>query len=303
MPKRQTILKRIRDGVLYFLARFLLFLGRYIPDSLGYALGESLGSFAFHCAGREREKAKKNLKIAFGAKLSESRVNEITKGMFVHFGRVLFEVLRIPRMTRRRISELFTFEGLETVLSAIKSGRGVVVATGHIGNWELLGAAVAKLGVPINVIARRLYDSRLNELVVRLRERGGVRTIERESSASAREILRCLRRGEMLALLIDQDIRVEGAFVPFFGKPAYTPVGAAALALRTDSLFIAAAAQRLGPGRHLVRSREIKISAGSERETAIAVATAEATEQLEAWIREMPEQWSWNHNRWRTTQE
>lgn len=300
MRRTRPYLKRLRDWLVFRLARLLLFLGRHIPVSIGYALGEVLGSAAFVLAKGEREKALKNLRIGLGEDLSERELQIVARGMFAHFGRVLFEVLRVPRLSREEVKSCIRFEGLGYVNDALEEGRGVVVATGHIGNWELFGAAASILGMPLNVIAREIKDPRLNELLVRLRRRAGVVTILRESSNSAKEILRCLRRGELLALLIDQDIKVEGAFVPFFDRPAFTPIGAAALAHRTNALFLAAAIHRLGPGRHVVRVAPIEFSAELDRYRAIIDATARATAQLEKWIRERPEQWAWNHERWRT---
>ncbi len=300
MVRKRTRHKRLRDWFIYQVVRALMLAGRYLPAALGRALGGCLGALAYLCARGEREKTMRNLRLALGSERSEEELESIARGMFAHFGRMAFEVIRLPRLSRRRVEKTVTFDGLEPVRRAIEAGRGVVVATGHIGNWELMGAAVARLGIPLNVIARRIYDGRLNDLALRLRERMGVKTILRESPESAKQILRCLRRGEMLALLIDQDIRVEGEFVPFFGMPAHTPTGAAALALRTGALLVAASAQRLDDGRHMVRAIPIELDAGGDRDRVIIEATARATAQLERWIRERPEQWSWNHDRWRT---
>jgi KDO2-lipid IV(A) lauroyltransferase len=298
--KVRPILKRLRDRLVYLSARLFLSVGKYIPVGIGYALGEAFGSLGYLLAQRDRERALLNLRTALGEEYSSAEIESIARGMFVHFGRVLFEVLRFQRLTQEEVDKMVDFEGLDLVRKALDQGRGVVVATGHIGNWELIGAAAALKGIPLNVIARKINDPRLNKLVVDLRAKVGVRAILRESPRSAREILRSLRRGEMLALLIDQDLKVEGTFVPFFGRPAYTPIGAAALAQGTGSLFLAACIQRLGPGKHLVRAVPIDFPESENKERAIIEATARATAQLEKWIRERPEQWSWNHERWRT---
>lgn len=303
MTRKRSAIKRFRDWFIYQIARGLLAVGGILPARIGYAKGWMTGSLAYLFAGRERRKILANLQKAFGDEKSARELKHIARRTFIHFGVLLFELLKIPRLNPKRIRKTMTFEGLEMIQQTIASGRGVVIATGHIGNWELMGAAAAQLGIPVNVIARKINDERLNDLVIKLRAKAGIRTIMRESPDSAKQILRCLKRGEMLALLIDQDLRADGAFVPFFGRAAYTPVGAAALAQRAGALFAAAAVQRLGPGRHQVRVKEIKIDAGSERDRAIIDATARATAQLESWIREMPHQWAWNHNRWRTRPE
>jgi len=303
VAKRRPFYKRLRDWLVYLSARAFLFIGAWLPQPVGYAIAEALGSAAWFLARREREKTLRNVYRGLGGELSREELRAIARGMFIHYAKVAYEVTRFRRMTPEWIRSHLEFEGLELVTEAVKAGRGVIVATGHIGNWELMGAAVSALGVPTNVIARRINHPRINDLVVRLRETSGVRTILREARDSAKLMLRALRRGELLALLIDQDVRVEGAYVDFFGMPAHTPTGAAALAKRTGSLFVAASIQRIAPGRHLVRAVPIEIADDEDPERAIIEATAEATAQFERWIRERPQQWCWNHDRWRRTRE
>jgi len=283
VAKRRPFYKRLRDWLVYLSARAFLFIGAWLPQPVGYAIAEALGSAAWFLARREREKTLRNVYRGLGGELSREELRAIARGMFIHYAKVAYEVTRFRRMTP------------EWIRSHLE--------TGHIGNWELMGAAVSALGVPTNVIARRINHPRINDLVVRLRETSGVRTILREARDSAKLMLRALRRGELLALLIDQDVRVEGAYVDFFGMPAHTPTGAAALAKRTGSLFVAASIQRIAPGRHLVRAVPIEIADDEDPERAIIEATAEATAQFERWIRERPQQWCWNHDRWRRTRE
>ena len=296
----KTKKKKIRDAVIFQVVRFFVTIGRFLPTWLGYFLGRGIGSLAFHLAGRDRKKALRNLESAYGSELSKKEIRKIAKGCFRHFGITLFEVMKIPGLSAARMSKMVTFKGMEQIKEAIESGRGVIVATGHIGNWELMGAAACKSGIPVNVIARRVNDSKLNDLVVDFRVKSGINTILREAPESARKILKSLRSGQMLALLIDQDTRVEGEFVPFFGRLAHTPTGAAALALKTGALFAAVAARRTGIGKHEIIVEEIRINDEIDRDHAIIEATAKATALFEKWIRQEPEQWPWFHERWKT---
>ncbi|HUX07496.1 MAG TPA: lysophospholipid acyltransferase family protein [Acidobacteriota bacterium] len=295
--------KRLRDGLVYRLSQLMCFLGRITPRPVGYAAAETLGAIGYALAAGERRKTLRNLQSALGEELSAKQLRRIARGMFVHYAKVGYEVSRLAKLSKEKIRELIDFEGLEAVEQAVRDGRGVIAATGHIGNWEMMGAAVSRLGLPVNVIARRINNERLNQLVIGLRDRIGIRTIMRESGNSAKQLLRALRRGELLALLIDQDVRVDGCFVDFFGRPAFTPTGAAALAQRTGALLVAASIQRLDDGRHLVRAVPVEISRNADAERAIITATAEVTAHFERWIRERPEQWCWNHDRWRRAAE
>lgn len=296
--RARPALKRARDGTIYHLAKLLLAIGGVIPDRLGAGLGSLLGRLTARLNGRDRERALANLRQAYADRMDELDIRRTMRACFRHMGIILFELPRIPRMVSHDLDRHVMIENVDLLRAAVESKRGVVIATGHIGNWEVMGAAAAQLGLPLNVIARRLNDPRLNDLVIALRGRSGVKTILRESPESARQILGCLRRGEMLALLIDQDIQAEGVFVPFFGRPAYTPIGAAALAARTGALFVAAATHRLAPGRHAVSLRVVDIPDTSEH--GIIEATRIATSHLEEWIRQRPEQWAWIHDRWKT---
>ena len=289
----------MRDTLVYWVSRLFLLVGRFIPLPICYAIAEALGSAAWLLARGEREKTLRNLRLGLGSEKSEEELRAIGRGMFVHYAKVAFEVTRVGRLKPEKVKRLVEFDGLEEVEAAIREGRGVIAATGHIGNWELMGAGVSALGVPLHVIARRIKIERVNDLVIRLRQRAGVTTIMREAPDSAKKMLRALKRGEVLALLIDQDVRVEGAFVPFFGMPAHTPIGAAALAKRTGALLVAVAIQRTESGRHLVRALPVEIADSGDGERDIIEATAAATAHFERWIRERPEQWCWNHDRWR----
>ena len=150
--------------------------------------------------------------------------------------------------------------------------------------------------------AREAGDGKVNELLLGLRSRLGVRTVLRGSGGAARQILRTLRSGDVLGAIIDQDIKIDGVFVEFFGRPAYTPTGPVALALRAGSPVVLGCTWREPDGAQRVRFDppiDLALQAGEHRKAAIHRYTAEFTAWLEARIREHPEQWVWIHRRWR----
>jgi KDO2-lipid IV(A) lauroyltransferase len=169
-----------------------------------------------------------------------------------------------------------------------------MILTGHCGNWELLAASLNAHGLGMAVVARELEDPGLQELLLALRERFGTRTIVRGTRGAARELLGVFRGGGALGMLIDQDTKVDGVFVPFFGRAAYTPVGAADLALRFDAAVLPTFIERLPDGSHLGR-----IEPALALPTDPTEATALMTARIEAQIRRVPEQWVWLHRRWR----
>jgi len=209
------------------------------------------------------------------------------------------EVLQFPRLTSENLDRLVAFEGKQNMDSALKIGRGAIILTAHFGNWELLGASLALSGYGISFIVRPVRSPRLDALVNRNRESMGVGCIPR--GRSVRDALRCLKRNELLGILADIDTRVDGVFVDFFGRPAFTPRGPVSIALRTGAVLVPAFIIRQKDDTHRVvikKALELKITGALEED--IRVNTARFTKIIESYIREYPEQWIWIHQRWKT---
>jgi len=158
-----------------------------------------------------------------------------------------------------------------------------------------MAAAIALAGFEMNVLAREIYDSRINDFIVDSRGRFGMKTIGRGTGDAARDILRTLRSGAILGALIDQNIRAENAAVPFFGHPAQTPIGPARLAIRAGSTAIAGFIERRDD-MQVIRFEE---PIPTERDMDAVELTARLTKSIEDQIRRVPEQWVWMHQRWR----
>jgi KDO2-lipid IV(A) lauroyltransferase len=154
-------------------------------------------------------------------------------------------------------------------------------------------------GYPCQTIAKETSDGRMTALVERFRASAKLKSIWRGQSGAAKHMLRALKAGEILGLLIDQDTDVQSIFVPFFGKPAKTPRAAADLALRTHAAVVMGFCQRQGSARYRLSMEEVTLPLG-EGETAVEQLTAALTARIEAKIRETPEQWVWMHQRWKS---
>ena len=201
----------------------------------------------------------------------------------------------MPKITDATIDRTTTFENLEPVLELLRSGRGLVAFTAHCGNWEWMAYCLTKRGVPLSVLQRERNEEHLNEFITRTRASAGIRTIDRGSTGAARELVASLRGGRMLGFLIDQTIRAESVNVPFFGKPALTPIGPAKLAIRMRAPVVSVFAERRGD-KHHVRFTEIIETSSNDDPIAL---TALITQEIEEQIRRAPEQWVWMHERWR----
>src|SRR5438093_756328 len=219
---------------------------------------------------------------------SEGERARIGRASFVNLGLAALEAARADGRDMRKTVELGP--DAERVLRAVEAeGNGVVLVTGHIGAWELFARRVAALGFPCGTVAKEAHDPRLTALLQRSREAAGVRVFWRGDPMSARQILRFLRAGGMLGFLIDQDTRVAGHFVPFFGRPAFTPRAAGDLAARLGAPLVFACAHRVASGVHRMVVRPVDVPRTGDRERDSFALTAAATREIEAEIRKRPD--------------
>lgn len=268
--------------VLFFFYLFLC-LARLVPLRSIPCAGACIGDLARLLLPKHRRRVREHLRIAF-PNWPPEKSDRCLKANFRHYGLLFFELLRADRLLDR-----VTVEGLEHL-----DRRPLVLVTAHIGPWELLGQYLGRNGYPLSAVARELYLPALNEFLIGMRARADFTTILRGSPQSGRLLLQALKEGRLLAMLIDQDTKVEAVFVPFFGRPASTPVGAAALALRKDLPVVTVFTERLPGLRYRLAFKPVAKEGLDE--TAL---TARLTGEIEAEIRRHPTQWVWLHRRWR----
>lgn len=289
---RKGVYRRLRARVLHAVFSALaLALGRMGLAAVQRA-GRLLGRLAWRFGRRDRRRAVEHLAQAFPERSGGER-RRLARDAFLHQGMNLAENLHLLSRSCEDVERYVEVDGWERVAELRAAGRGILIITGHCGNWELLAAAINCRGLGMRVVARALDEPELQAMVAGLRRRFGSETIERGRPGAARELLRALREGA-LGMLIDQDTRVEGVWVPFFGRAAYTPVGAAKVALRPEVMAVPAFIERWEDGSHLARFLE-----PLELPEDLVEATALMTLAIEEQVRRRPEQWVWMHRRWR----
>jgi Kdo2-lipid IVA lauroyltransferase/acyltransferase len=281
--------------VLYRVLVITTAIGRRIPLRVGQAFGRALGSLAWHLVRRERCKALANIAVAF-PEWSDAARRDTIRAMFRHLGMSVFEIAWLWNMDAERFARHMTIEGAEAVRARIALGRPIVIFTAHCGNWEWLALAIARHLTPLTALQRERDDPEMNRYISEFRRRGGITTIDRGSAASARTMISAIRKGSALGFLIDQNIRAESVRVPFFGRPAATPVGPARLAIRVEADAVPSFIERTPDGRHLVR---FLAPIPCRRDDDPIELTARITRAIEDQIRRAPTQWVWMHDRWR----
>ena len=290
----RTEVRARRGRIAYRILVVLSAIVRRLPLAVARACGVAIGEVGWLVRARERRLAMNNLASAFPEWSTKER-RATTRAMFHHLGRIVFEMLWLPRLDAAMRDKTTEAVGLEQFRALMARGRGAIAITAHHGNWEWAAHCVASYGVDLTALQRERNEADINRFITRLRAAHGIRTIDRGSTAAAREMIQSLRRGGLLAFLIDQNIRAESAKVPFFGRPALTPLGPAKLAIRTETPVICIFTERRGSKYILTFHEPIEVT----RDDDPIALTAKITAAIEAQIRRAPEQWVWLHDRWR----
>lgn len=259
-------------------------------------LGEWLGALAF-LLGIRRAVALDGIRRAFPA-LSGPERRRIARASYRQLGRSLTEIL-LP-LRGEALERAVRFQGWEVYEAALAQGRGVVCAVAHFGNFELLARVAAERGMKLSIIVRSLRDT-FGRWLLESRTRTGVRHLP--DRGSSKQALALLRRGEVLAIAVDQNMRPSrGIFVDFFGEKACTTPAAAVYALRAGAPILAAFPVRQPDGSHLVLMQG-PFTTSLSGHAAVADLTQQITRAVEDQVREHPDHWFWVHRRWKTRPE
>ena len=266
------------------------------PGAAGRVAGGA-GRFGYRVLRIRRHVVDSNLRLAFPDR-DAAWIRRTAAASYAHLARETLATLWYSRAGIAALRRDSNVEGLEAFRDALDAGRGAILLAGHLGNWELGTALVAGNGFPVDAVVRRQRNPLFDRAINNSRTGFGMRIIDRTDSTRA--ILAALRENRVVALIADQDARDSGFFVPFFGRPASSPRGPAVLALRTGAPLILMVPLRRPDGRLHVRFRRIDAGRdGGPGSDAYAV-TARFARELEAAVREAPEQYLWHHRRWKT---
>ncbi len=274
-------------------------LGMALYDRLLYVWREPLAVvvawLARQLARKETRLARTQLRLALGATHRQSV--DIVRDISLHLAHSLLETLELVRRPEEMLNRVeWTKEALEAFAQALSHKHGAILVTGHIGNWELLSAAVAAKFSPCGTFYKPSYDPAVDRLIVDSRERHGMKCIARNEPQHAEKTREILRQNGIVAVLIDQSTSVASVKVPFFSLPASTPSGAAALTAKYHCPMVVCWIEHC-ENRHVVHAaKPLEIPSMASED--LRRTTHDATKLLERAIRRHPEQWVWFHSRW-----
>jgi len=262
-------------------------------------VGGWLGLLLFGAAGKRQHVAVDNIRLALG--VSPARARQLARRSCMNFGMTFAEFLHLPQASEAEIRRHAYINGLENVWSALEPGRGAILLTAHLGNWELMGARAA-LDFPLSVVARPTSNTGVQKLIDNSRRAANIHVISKHDSG--RRSLEVLRRNETLGILPDQHAGEEGALLPFFGQPTRVWTALARLAMMSGARVVPAFGVRhrpfLADGRIEARvSPSWSVPKTSDREAGILDATRRVIWELENVMRHEPDEWLWLHRRWR----
>lgn len=273
---------------------------RLLPEPAALALGWGLGWFAGSVLRIRRRVVDRNLAIAFPHRSARWR-RRVARRVLPHVVREGVTLLRMASLPAEEVVRRTQVEGFGSLKEVMEEGRGLIILTGHLGNWEIGGSSLAARGVPLDVVARRQKNPRFDRRIRESREALGMSVIYREEAP--RRVLRSLRKGRAVAIVADQNVKGGGGiFVDFFGRRASTARGPAVFALRTGAPVVLGVAVRV-PGwraRYRVRIHSLEVPDSGDPEEDVRTLIRRYLDALENAIRGAPEQYFWLHRRWKT---
>ena len=289
-----------RDRAEYFLARLVLDLLEWLPESLAKWTAEIVSGAAYRTTPRWRRIAHRNLEIAM-PELAPDERRRIVRETYRNLGRVLLALARMPKLAPANISELIVYDGLEHFETALGKGKGVLFLTAHLGNWELSAAAHALFGSPMHVMVRPLDNPLLDRWLTARRTMCGNRAVPK--AEAIRAVLRALKRNDAVGILADQNAAGEdGVFVDVFGIKASATSGVAKMAMKTGAVVIPGFAvwDERSSQYKLKFYPALEMASSGDVEADVIENTQRCQSAIERAVREYPGQWLWIHRRWKT---
>lgn len=262
------------------------------------SLGGALGRMGYSPFGVRRRVVERQIAAAF-PEWNADRVAQVARGSYDHLGRLAVETALMPSLGKKGILDLVSrTTGWDLVERAIAAKRGVLLIAGHFGNWEVSGAYIAARGVPVDVIVRRMSNPIFDRYLNQTRADLGM-TVVYDADA-VRRTTRSLKEGRAIGFLADQGVlNLASTHVPFFGRPAKTPRGPAVFTLRYHAPTLFVAAVREPDGRFHLSFEDVPYEETGDRERDVDGIVASYTRILEGMVRRTPEQYFWQHRRWK----
>ncbi|MBN1627175.1 MAG: lysophospholipid acyltransferase family protein [Deltaproteobacteria bacterium] len=284
----------------YWIIRTIFQIMACIPLGLGRFLGKTLGIFISLLPFKRLKVSLDNIQNTLGGSLTGPEASRLNRRVYMHFGQALFELSRIFRMNNKNLDKYIVLEGEDNLTKALAKGKGVFLLSAHIGNWEMITAAVSIRYGRLSAIASTQHSPAVDRLIKTIRTRFGMEVIPKKQGLKM--MISAVKRNRIVGILLDLNSKWDqGVFVDFLGRPACTNKSLAVMVLKMDTPVIPAFSIREKDGLyHIYLGEEIKPIRTGDRTMDIEENTALFTRIIEAQVRKNPDQWLWVHRRWKT---
>jgi KDO2-lipid IV(A) lauroyltransferase len=285
----------------YILYRIGQFIALNLPLKFGYKIAVLISDLHYAFADKDRRAVKENLKVIFPEKPNRE-IHRLRIRMFRNFAKYLVDFFRFSKLDKDYIKKNIRLENIHYLKEALAKGKGVIVLTAHLGNWELGGAVIGLLGYPLWVVALPHKDKRVNNFFNYQRESKGMRVIP--LGKAVKQCLNALKENGMVALVGDRDFTEKGLIIDFFGKPAFFPEGAVAFSLKTSAIIVPGFMLRNKDDTFTLRiERPLEYSSEDNRDNDFRKLISKYKVIFEDYIRKYPDQWYMFRQFWITNAE
>jgi len=271
---------------------------RRMPLRGAFLVVALLSRLGYAVSLRRRRLMMQNLEFAFGTEKTRSERKRIARLCFLNLGYAFAEFCRIPLLSKDNLAEFVEVEHFEYAQEALDEGKGVILLSAHLGNWEMLGPSGTLLSLPLKLVVRPLRNPHVDAIVTGIRTCHGTDVIHKKGAGLG--AVRALKAGKAIGILLDQRARRGAVVTKFMGHDAPTTMVPALIALSTGAHIVPVFCIRVRPGAHkLVFEKAVEMEVTGDRDYDAAINTQRLQDIIERYVRTYPEQWLWPYHRWK----
>ena len=298
----KKIRRKIKYPVLIFFVQLFIITLKFIPRKILHTVHTMLAKIAFQVVRKERQKTIKHLTEIYGNEKTPKEIYKMAQEVFINQAINFTDYIATLHCTTLEQFKFFDIIGEENLKKEYEKGKGVICLMSHTGAWEFSAILPPLMGYETSAVSQSMHNQVINRKIIASRERRGMKNITRGGGYPP--LLDVLHKGECLIIMIDQDTKTKGVFVDFFGKKAFTPLGATILAKKTGAPVVPMFMRRTPENRYEFSILPaIPFVETGDEEFDLQFNTQQYTTCIETFIRKYPTHWVWMHERWKSKQE
>jgi len=291
--------KKAQHRIEYLALKGAMFFIYLFRRSFAQKIGKVVAVFFYYFVPIRKKHVIEMLSLSFPEK-SRKEIMRITKSTYKNFIKTVIDIMFFPKMTDEQIKKMMFIDKAEIFERIHNQNKGAILMSAHFGNWELTALSFSKR-YPMSVMVAKQSNELIDDMINSIRTKQGFSAISRDNAPQAfKSVMKALKNNHFVAILCDQDAGKQGVFIPFFGRLASFPKGAALFALRAKCPITTAFGVQQKDGSMDMKVGEISLPDTGSQEKDVEIIMTQYAKLLEDAIREHPEQWFWFHRKWKT---